>query len=1044
MTEKKDESKMEPIGSKQVSISLSFNEEEVTLKEYGPYTAAIIKRGVPLGEPGQPALPWRKFYISVPWDAVLGEVSVERVETKLLAEKIIVEPAQPDVPTVLGQKVEWVAPDLKLYASKVVWPEEFVRGTTVRRTGGFALAELEVCPFRYHLPTKKLELVQQIDLSLSYTQTGQRLEKPRSLMALRHEQKFVERVQKMVLNPKDVDRFKMIEGLDFITDMTTYPEIDYVIITSSFLASKFQRLAHWRILLGLRARVVTIEDIKNNSVPDTASATFWQASGYTDGGTRDMAEAIRNFIKWASVNWLTDYILLGGDTEWIPCRQAIHSDFGSASATYGDIDTPDPDNQLNFSTATASSTAPGTSASNVLDGDEDTVWRPARDSNPWIRVSVVGGNVPVNQVKLTWGTPPAPAYEVQVSADGETWTSVHTTGVHFTSGTESIGFSCHSASYVRLLITSSTDFALASLEVYGPERRIAYARSGTVTRIYLKIDMSANPSNSVDGDLVLIEEGPQAGTIIPYNESANDTTLGWHFVEDLVAMPGTVSTTRTRYLEVCGPAQYHGQAFVLKRDGNYIPADLYYADITAAEYPPSTHHDWDANDNEVYGERYGGQLDGVNGLADVTLGRAPVETHKDVNIFIDKVIGYERFVDIDEFGLPFLLPSDFAVSVLLGSKNWGHTNTPGQLDKSARGKEDIRHSFLKDDDPSRWNFTRLYEDAKDVPAADQTADLGEASKTEILNAIRAGNNVVSLSSHGSYMYLCYLYTKDIEDVVSYPAIFYGNACYTNKFDLDISAEKEAFGEWTILNPQGAAVAYVGNSRTGSTIDNPYELAFWKAMLDSGRLGDMFNECKQAALETDLSRPSYNINLLGDPAMRVWSDRPKQLSVTHSAETCTGSSSFQVTVSSGGNPVKNALVCVTIPATLFATGRTNGSGIATLTIDPFVAGIMRVTVSGKNLIPYFGSVTVKKCADVSEPADMCGFELFCRQALACPKLQFFDVFEHIYEIWGYQDLDEFVKQADTPEIKVVLDQLPAEVAKPIRMMLDRIRNEATHE
>ena len=151
MTRKKSEINVGKKEPKQVSISIGYKKSEVALRQRGPYTYVVIKEGVPIGKPGQPALPWRKFYVSVPWDAVPGELIIKDTKIATLAEGITIEPCQPDVPTLLGTEVEWVMPDRELYASEVIWPEVFARVTTVRRTGGFAMAELEICPFRYHL-----------------------------------------------------------------------------------------------------------------------------------------------------------------------------------------------------------------------------------------------------------------------------------------------------------------------------------------------------------------------------------------------------------------------------------------------------------------------------------------------------------------------------------------------------------------------------------------------------------------------------------------------------------------------------------------------------------------------------------------------------------------------------------------------------------------------------------------------------------------------------------------------------------------------------
>lgn len=1155
MTKKDNKSVGSKDRSEKISVSISFEKSEVDLKERGPYTSVIIEKGIPLGSPGQPALPWRKFYVSIPLGAVPKDLAIEGLKTTLLAEGVTVEPCQPNVPTILGTKVDWVSPDPILYDSEKIWPEVFARFTTVRHMGKFAMAELEICPFRYHPRSKKLELIEQLDLSLSFTRTELKAEQPSSIMALKYEQKFIEKVKKMVLNPEDVSLYRHIREVEDLADLKAYPQIDYVVVTSDPLVSTFQRLADWRTLLGLQSRVVAVEDIIAGTVPDTGGTTFWHTSGYHDGGTRDVAEAIRNFTKWASVNWLTDYVLLGGDTEIIPCRHAIHSAVGNIR--YRNINRPDTYHQLAHA-ASASTEETGALAGNVLDENVNTVWKCAsNDTDPWVQVSI-GHHQPANCVELTWGNNYASSYTIEVSQDGTTWTDVYTASSG-SGGIEKLEFPCISAAYVRLRITSGTNFSLAEIKVYGPWSGwyggAAYQMNGTLTRIYLCHWMAPNPTNSFDDDLILIKEGPRVGTVIPYNESSNDTTLGWHFVEDLVQVPGTVKTTSTWFIEIRGPPEYHGNTFVIKDDFNYIPTDLYYADIQASEYPSSTNHDWDADRNGVYGERYSGELDSVNGIADIYVGRAPVETPEEAEIFVDKIICYEKSVDKDKHQLP----RDFAVSILLGSQNWGG-NVPNYLDGSAVGKENIRRSLLSFDS-SRWVFTRRYEDYKDVPAPDQTPDLKEASKQEILDAIKEGHNVVSLSSHGSSGYLCYLVTDDIDDVISYPAIFYGNACSTNRFDV---TPGEAFSEWTILNKNGAGVAYVGNSRYGWTGDNPMELAFWEEMLDSGRLGEMFNTCKLVILGWQ----SYSLNLLGDPAMRVWSDRPKQLNVTHRKEMCTGHQTVRVTVTSEGNPVENALVCMTMKGTLFVTGETDPNGVASLSVAPKVAGTMRVTVSGKNLIPYLGSIIVRKCEDVCLtsvvckadiacgsnvvclpkvlcvtdiicktdvvcktlvackadiacvgaiacgarvtclPNIMCKASVFCgpnvtcksnvvcgadvtckagiicmhalgctrsidckeiischkaimcaekihhcltlgicgKSVEPCPRLRPDELkaFEHVYEIWGIQDMSEFVNQTDTPDVKKMMERLPPEIRKPIRMMVERIRDEEHRE
>jgi hypothetical protein len=1051
-----------------VSISLTFNKNDVKIVNKGPYKSILIDSGIPKGKPGLPCIPWKKVFIHIPRNAVLGEIRVDQAETINLLEGIVIEPCQPNVPTLLGTKIDLVKPNQIFYSSKSKLPQINAQIIAIRGMGGFSLAEIEVCPFIYHLPEGNLELIRKIDLTLIYTQETTQASRP--FLARRYEQKFAEHAKRLVINKQDIEDIFPIQEFypeDFYFIM--YPQVDHVIITSKDLADKFQKLSKWRSQMGLRSRVVTVEDIIQGKVPDTGNATFWYASGYVDGGTRDPAEAIRNFIKWASVNWLIDYVLLGGDTEIIPCRYGLIPwifDYGNIN----DANT-DPAKQLAFSAqaSTQKSTSP---ASNVLDDGANTVWESdPSDTSPWIQVSI-GSNTLANRMDLQWGSKHATSYQIQASLDGVNWINVYST-TSASGGNETVNFNCVSAQSLRVKINSGTSFSLASIKVYGPFKNRAYSNNSTTTRLYLETWISPDTANPLSGDLLLIKEGPYAGLIIPYDVNASDTKLGWHFVNDLLN-PTSVPTTTTYFIEIRGPSQYHLKSFACKVNDNYIPTDLYYSDIASSEYPSSNQHDWDADGNKVYGEQYPGSLDEVNGIPDLYVGRAPVETPEEADIFVSKIIRYEKFQDEDGF----LIPKDFAVSVLLGAQNW-FGDDPNALDPAAAGKEDIKSAFIAFD-PNRWKFTRRYQDFQNAPSG---SDLAQASHDEILNGIKNGNNVVSLSSHGDSGYLCYLTTNDLDDVANIPSLFYGNACSTNKFD--VQSPSEALSEWSVLDPHGGAVAYLGNSRFGWVGDNYIEKKYWDKLLDSDRIGEMLNQSK--IISHDWGK--YSLNLMGDPAMRVWSDRPKEVIAIYSSEICTGNQNFSVTVTFGGGPIKDALVCATMEGSLFVVGTTDAAGKAVIKISPSMDGIMKVSVSGKNLLPHLGSVKVKKCPGVCQPIVVCGSSIcsktvLCSNAIFCTKLlgcasritcanklvqcdraifcfrlgvcqmavegfehgcpsilpEDMDWYEHILEIWRVPNLEELARRYSKEEIQKKIEVLPVELKKPIKMMLKRIIEE----
>ena len=104
---------------------------------------------------------------------------------------------------------------------------------------------------------------------------------------------------------------------------------------------------------------------------------------------------------------------------------------------------------------------------------------------------------------------------------------------------------------------------------------------------------------------------------------------------------------------------------------------------------------------------------------------------------------------------------------------------------------------------------------------------------------------------------------------------------------------------------------------------------------------------------------FSSNLFGDPELPVWTDTPTSLSVTHNSSIPVGSSAFTVSVSSGGSPLQGATVCLWKGEEVYLVSQTNQNGIATFSVSPSTPGVMLVTVTKHNYIPYEGSVTVEE-------------------------------------------------------------------------------------
>jgi beta-glucosidase-like glycosyl hydrolase len=102
--------------------------------------------------------------------------------------------------------------------------------------------------------------------------------------------------------------------------------------------------------------------------------------------------------------------------------------------------------------ATASSTENGgTPASAAVDGNTGTRWSSAASDPQWLQVDL-GASAAVCKVVLTWETAYATAFQIQVSADGQSWTNVYSTTTG-TGGTQTLAVT-GTGRYVRMYGTA--------------------------------------------------------------------------------------------------------------------------------------------------------------------------------------------------------------------------------------------------------------------------------------------------------------------------------------------------------------------------------------------------------------------------------------------------------------------------------------------------------------------------------------------------------------------------------------------------------------
>jgi hypothetical protein len=172
------------------------------------------------------------------------------------------------------------------------------------------------------------------------------------------------------------------------------------------------------------------------------------------------------------------------------------------------------------------------------------------------------------------------------------------------------------------------------------------------------------------------------GVRIAYNREAGPGSLGWYYTseahfnsrsEGFVRLP---NSSPTHFVIVEGPNAVIDDDYYWVMDVNSIPSDFYYASLVGPRYSVPGKHDFDDNNNLLYGQTHWNpatsreeSLDGVDFFSDVWVGRVPAESAAEVQAFVDKVITYE---DLRSPGTPSVsVDTTYLRKVMYASDYWG-------------------------------------------------------------------------------------------------------------------------------------------------------------------------------------------------------------------------------------------------------------------------------------------------------------------------------------------------------------------------------------
>jgi hypothetical protein len=367
-----------------------------------------------------------------------------------------------------------------------------------------------------------------------------------------------------------------------------------------------------------------------------------------------------------------------------------------------------------------------------------------------------------------------------------------------------------------------------------------------------------------------------------------------------------------------------------------IPSDLYYAAL-------------DGNWNDD-GDTYWAEPGEDDLYPELGVARMPFSDTAQLHNMLHKTMMYQQFPVEGELAHP----------LLAGEHLWSNPETWG---------EDYMRLLIGNCDENGY-------DTQGIPETDPIDSLfdshGTWSKATLISHINQGRPLVNHCGHANASYVMKLGTADITNANfsqvngtthNYP-IIYTHGCICGGFDYaDCIAER-------MVSIDNFAVAFIGNSRYGwfveGTTDGPSQhinREFLDAVYRDSlyHLGEAQSRSKaETAPWVDLPgeyEPGatrwcfYDCNALGDPLMAVWTTEPHEVVADYQPILPTGTTMLNLEISSDGFPQKGFTCALFWADTLLATGVSDASGNAILTLPADLGqGRASLIISGYNILP----------------------------------------------------------------------------------------------
>jgi len=330
-----------------LQYTFSFSKDDLSFDKLLGYDLVTMKECSYLSELGKPLMPMKSIMIALPNDMKATNIQVLSIQEKPLQGTYTVFPAQRPLPTgETRDSILIIQPKRATYTSPLPYPLRLVSLGAQTDLAGQSMVEVTIFPLHYLPLQKKLTLVQSISIIIEGVGGYVCGDYLSQTISENERTTYEQMIRGMVINPENIE----LHTSPFPQPTGVPPgDYDYVIITQDSWVSAFQPLANWKTRKGVPATIVTTTWIYNSG-------------GYSGSNV----DKIRAFVQDVYATWGTTYVLLGGDTNVVPCNyktfSGVDPDPVPNDAYYADFDS---DWMCEVSVGRASVTGPGSGTGQI-------------------------------------------------------------------------------------------------------------------------------------------------------------------------------------------------------------------------------------------------------------------------------------------------------------------------------------------------------------------------------------------------------------------------------------------------------------------------------------------------------------------------------------------------------------------------------------------------------------------------------------------------------------------------------------------------------